>query len=131
MKRQLKQTGILAAGLFCATQALAGWTDVADSQEIRAVQASATFHGQDVYGHRFAAVFEQDGTAAVEIDGSSMTTLWHFAGDRLCIEWQEGSECYRLQKNDAQPGYRALRVRDGQEMAVLARPGRTLAAFNK
>jgi len=132
MKRQLKQAGILAAGLFCATQALAGWTGVADEKEMRAVQASSTFHGQDVYGHRFVAVFEQDGTALMQTNGSSMTARWHFArGDQLCIEWQEGTECYRVQRSDAQPEYRALRVRDGQEMAVLARAGRRLAELSR
>jgi len=132
MKRQLKQAGILAAGLFCATQALAGWTDVADEKELRAVQASSTFHGRDIYGRQFAASFEPDGTAQMQTNGSSMTIRWHFAGgDQLCIEWQEGTECYRLQKSDTQPGYRALRVRDGQEMAVLARTGRTLAELSR
>jgi len=70
MKRQLKQTGILAAGLFCATQALAGWTDVADEKELRAVQASSTFHGQDIYGRGFTAAFEQDGSAKVDVGGA-------------------------------------------------------------
>jgi hypothetical protein len=132
MKQLLKQAGILAAGLFCATQALAGWSDVADEKELRAVQASSTFHGSDVYGRAFITAFEQDGTAMVEIDRSHMTIPWHFAGDRqLCLEWQEGTECYRLQKNDAQPGYRALRVRDGDEMAVLARRAGALAALSR
>jgi hypothetical protein len=122
MKRQLKQTGILAAGLFCATQALASWTDVADEKELRAVQASSTFEGQDIYGRRFAAAFEQDGSARIEVDGSSMTAPWHFAAGGFCIQWQEGTECYRVQKGNASE-YRTVRVRDGQAMPVFARQG--------
>jgi hypothetical protein len=123
MKRQLKQTGILAAGLFCATQALAGWTDVADEKELRAVQAGSTFQGQDIYGRGFSAAFEQDGTAAVSVGGASMTAPWHFArGEQLCIEWQEGTECYRVQRGEGSQ-YRTVRVRDGQEMPIFARQG--------
>lgn len=123
MKRQLKQTGILAAGLFCATQALAGWTDVADQKEIIAVQASSTFQGQDIYGRRFAAAFEPDGSARVAVDGTRMTAPWHFAGgEQLCIQWQEGTECYRVQKGEGSE-YRTVRVRDGQAMPVFARQG--------
>jgi len=123
MKRQLKQTGILAAGLFCATQALAGWTDVADEKELRAVQASSTFQGQDIYGRGFVAAFEQDGSAKVEIGGASMTAPWHFVGSgQLCIQWQEGTECYRVQRSDGSQ-YRTVRVRDGQEMPIFARQG--------
>ena len=105
---------------------------MADENELRAVQASSTLHGRDVYGRGFVAAFEQDNSAMVEIDGSRMTAPWRFAGDRqLCIEWQEGTECYRLQKNDAQPGYRALRVRDGEEMVVLARRASALAVLSR
>lgn len=123
MKRQLMKAGILAAGLFCTTQALAGWTDVADRQELGAVQASSTFQGEDIYGRRFAAAFEQDGTAIVNFGGTSMTAPWHLAsGGQLCIGFQEGTECYRVQKSDGSE-YRTVRLRDGQAMPVLARQG--------
>jgi len=122
MKRQLMKAGILAAGLFCTTQALAGWTDVAEEKELRAVQASSTFQGQDIYGRGFTAAFEQDGSARIDVDGSSMTAPWRFAGSGFCIQWQEGTECYRVQKDDG-ARYRTVRVRDGQEMPVLARQG--------
>jgi len=133
MKRQLKQTGILAAGLFCATQALAGWTDVADEKELRAVQASSTFHGQDIYGRGFTAAFEQDGSAKVDVGGASTSAPWYFSGGaQLCIQWQEGTECYRVQKGDGSQ-YRTVRVRDGQEMPVFARQGESpkLSALNR
>jgi hypothetical protein len=30
-----------------------------------------------------------------------MTAPWHFAGSgQLCIQWQEGTECYRVQRSD-------------------------------
>jgi len=122
MKLQLKQTGILAAGLFCATQALASWTDVADQKELREVQASSMFEGQDIYGRGFTASFEQDGSARIDVDGSSMAAPWHFANGGFCIQWQEGTECYRVQKDDG-ARYRTVRVRDGQTMPVLARQG--------
>lgn len=122
MKRQLQKMGALSAGVFCATQALAGWTDVADDQEMRAVQASSALHGRDIYGHRFVGTFDADGRATLIVNGARMSTLWHFNGRaELCVEWQEGTECFRMQKSDSPPpGYRALRVRDGQTMPILA-----------
>jgi hypothetical protein len=68
MKRQLKQTGILAAGLFCATQALAGWTDVADEKELRAA-GGLHVPGPGHLRPRVRRAFEQDGSAKVEIGG--------------------------------------------------------------
>lgn len=127
MKRQLLNMGILSAGLLCATQALAGWNDVTDPQEIRSMQATSAFQGNDVYGRRFVGTFDADQTGTTVVDGSSMATRWHFNGSaQLCIEWQEGTECYRVQKSEGvQPTYRAVRVRDGQAMSVLARRERS------
>jgi hypothetical protein len=126
MKRQLQQMAIFSAGLLCVTQALAGWTDVTEPEQIRALQASSAFHGHDVYGRRFVGHFDADNAGAIFVDGSRMTTLWHFNGSaQLCIEWQEGTECYRVQKSDGpQSTYRAVRVRDGQETPILVRQAR-------
>jgi hypothetical protein len=129
MKPRLLKMGILSAGLLCVTQAFAGWSDVTDLQEIRSMQATSAFQGKDVYGRRFVGTFDADQASTMVVDGSSMATRWHFNGSaQLCIEWQEGTECYRVQKSeDVQPAYRAVRVRDGEAMPLVARQERSLS----
>jgi hypothetical protein len=43
-----------------------------------------------------------------------MRAPWHLNGNNeMCIDWQEGSECFRYQKSAGfEAQYRALRVRD-------------------
>jgi hypothetical protein len=121
MKRQLLQIGILSAGLLFASHALADWSDLTYERELRALHTNTTLKGQAANGDGFHGHFYEGGFGTMIVNGAKMRTPWHFNGNNeMCIEWQEGAECYRYQKSNAfKNEYRAIRVRDGLVMPVL------------
>lgn len=120
MKLQLTRIGTLSLGLLCASYAYANWSDVTYERELRALHTNTTLKGQAANGDGFHGHFYEGGFGTMIVKGARMRTPWHFNGNsEMCIEWQEGVECYRYQKSDAfKTEYRAIRVRDGLVMPV-------------
>lgn len=120
MKANLLKLSALSFGLACAVQASADWSDVTDASELRAMHSSTTVKGRAANGETVHGHFYDGGLGTMIVDGAPMRTPWHLNGhNEMCIDWQEGSECFRYQKT-GQPGaqYRALRVRDGLVIPV-------------
>lgn len=115
MKAQLMKIGTVSLGLLAASQAYASWSDVTFDRELRALHTNTTLKGQAANGDGFHGHFYEGGFGTMIVNGVRMRAPWHFNGNsEMCIEWQEGTECYRYQKSDAfKTEYRAIRVRDG------------------
>jgi hypothetical protein len=115
MKAQLMKFGTVSLGLLFASQAYASWSDVTFERALRALHSNTPLKGQAANGDGFHGHFYEGGFGTMLVNGVRMRTPWHFNGNNeMCIEWQEGAECYRYQKNDAfKTEYRAIRVRDG------------------
>lgn len=122
MRSNLLQYVALSCFLF-ASQAFAGWADIGDPAELRALHANTTLkarRGAIFYGHFY------DGGAVVMFDkGVRVRGTWHLSGDHaVCTRAAEGSECYRFQKTgDFDTEYRAIRVSDGAEIPLVVEHG--------
>jgi hypothetical protein len=120
MKAQLMKFGTVSLGLLFASQAYASWSDVTFERELRALHSNTTLKGQAANGDGFHGHFYEGGFGTMLVNGVRMRTPWHFNGNNeMCIEFQEGTECFRFQRNgDFATQYRAIRVRDGLEIPV-------------
>ena len=120
MKAQLMKIGTISLGLLFASQAYANWSDVTYERELRALHTNTTLKGLAANGDGFHGHFYEGGFGTMIVNGARMRTPWHFNGNNeMCIEWQEGAECYRYQKSDTfKAEYRAIRVRDGLVMPL-------------
>jgi hypothetical protein len=120
MKSNLMKIGTVSLGLLCASHAYANWTDVTYDRELRALHANTTLQGRAANGDGFHGHFYEGGFGTMIVKGARMRTAWHFNGNNeMCIEWQEGTECYRYQKSNAfKAEYRASRVGDGWVMPL-------------
>lgn len=120
MKSNLMKIGTLSLGLLCATHASASWSDVTDAAELRALHSNTTLKGRGANGDAFHGYFYEGGFGTMIVKGAKLRTPWHLNGNNeVCVEWQEGSECYRYQRTgEFQSLYRAIRVRDGLAIPV-------------
>lgn len=125
MKSNLMKTGALSLGLLCASYAYANWSDVTSPAELRALHVNTTLRGEAANGDAFYGHFYEGGFGTMIVKGAKMRAPWHFNGNNeMCIEWQEGTECYRYQRTgDFKTEYRAIRVRDGLTMPVSVERG--------
>lgn len=125
MKSNLMRIGTLSLGLLCATHASANWSDVTDAAELRTLHSDTTLKGQAANGDAFRGYFYDGGFGVMIVKGAKLRTLWHLNGNNeVCVEWQEGAECYRYQRTgDFKSEYRAIRVRDGLTMPVSVEKG--------
>jgi hypothetical protein len=120
MKAQLIGIGTLSLGLLFASQAQATWSDVTHPRELHALHANTTLEGKAANGEGLHGHFYEGGFGVMRVGGAKMRAPWHFNGNNeMCIEFQEGTECFRFQRNgDFATQYRAIRVRDGLEIPV-------------
>jgi hypothetical protein len=120
MTSNLLQLTALCFGLAFAAQASASWIDVTDAGELRALHSNTTLKGRAANGEIIHGHFYDGGLGTMIVDGARMRTPWHLNGhNEMCIDWQEGSECFRYQKTgESEVQYRALRVRDGLVLPV-------------
>jgi hypothetical protein len=125
MKRNLLKIGALSLGLACAPHAAAGWSDVTDTNELRALYSDATLNGRAANGDVFYGHFYAGGFGTMIANGAKMRAPWHLNGNsELCIDLQEGAECYRLQRTgDFSTHYRAIRVRDRLAIPLSVQKG--------
>lgn len=125
MKSNLLKIGTLSLGLACASHASASWTDVTDARELRALHANTTLKGQAANGDAFHGYFYDGGFGTMIVKGAKLRAPWHLNGNNeVCVEWQEGAECYRYQRTgEFESLYRAIRVRDGLAMPVSVEKG--------
>ncbi len=99
---------VLAAGaLACMLSAQAfaqdsNWVDIKDPQELRALYSNKTFHVK-LEGSRSVGWYRADGRGlSVQRNGCFLRT-WNVKGQQVCLTDANGTSCFELRRNKADP----------------------------
>ena len=98
---------VVAAGVFAcllSAGALAQdsnqWVDIKNPQELRAIYSNKTFHSIGGRGFRY---YRADGRGLVVWPTKRFPCTWEVKGRQVCVTDADGTSCYELQRNKANP----------------------------
>ena len=117
----LRQIVVAAGALACllSTGALAQdstqWVSIKDPQELRAIYSNKTFH---VKGGRGIVYYRADGRGLVVWPHKRFPRTWEVKGQQVCLTDADGTSCYELQRNKANPN--EIVARDVKTHAMMA-----------
>ncbi|MBL4798782.1 MAG: hypothetical protein JKY50_15295 [Oleispira sp.] len=121
MKHAFKKSLGLSIGLLASISATAeNWQAVNDASELKKLFTSTVFEATLKGGEKATADYNADGTGQLNAWGDSFKRSWEVQGDnQVCINIDNGQDCYTIEKNLDQPNqYRVTRT-DQSETAIV------------